>query len=150
MITISRNMRIQAPIDRILDFLGGAKDINVFSASLCDSQDIQQPRILRESRYDWTSKVPEAGFVGGPAPVGRTLYGRLVSQTSSGLKSAVTWTLHSEGPTTLILLHIEYEIPTALLHTTQEQVFIHANEQDVDALLENLKCRAEQVLAHVR
>jgi len=73
---------------------------------------------------------------------------RLVIASTKGFDCTLSWKFQPEMNETRLLLQFEYKTPAALLKKLKEQTILQENEHDLDAVLENVRSRAELELAY--
>lgn len=148
MVKISRDIKIQAPINNVFDFLSEPENLPEIWPNIVEVRNIKRPKIGNNVQYDWTYKMSGMRFDGKSEMVDYALYERMVTKSSKGLTSSIIWKFNKEERETQVMLEIEYEIPAALLNKVNEKIILQENEHDVDAMLENLKSHVELEMAY--
>ena len=143
MISITRSIKIEAPIYDVIDCMGRPGRLETVHSNAAKMQDIQQPTSARDVPYDWRSKMPGMRLDGRSDPADHVLYGQLVTRSEKGPNSAITWSFAADGSATYVTLRIGYEIPPCLLNTGKQRDFVQDCEHDADAILQNMKVRVE-------
>ena len=146
MINISRTIKIQAPIDKVFDCLGGPKTLPGVWFDLVELRNIG-PNTRLGIPHDPPSTTPGLPSEGKSNWSDQSLYGQFVARSQYGLNSTITWAFYVEGGATRVTLRMRYALPYSLLRTGKEQLLMQENERDVDALLENIKRRVERKMA---
>ncbi len=148
MVKISREITIQAALNRVFDFLAEPENLPEIWANLVEVKNIKRPKVGNHIQYDWTYKMSGMRFDGRSEIADFALYERLTSQGLKGPSSTITWKFDKQNSETRVSFEIEYEIPSALLQKVNEKIILQENEHDVDAMLENLKSHVELEMAH--
>jgi uncharacterized membrane protein len=73
----------------------------------------------------------------------------LAFQSTKGLDATVFWKFQPAATATHLTLRFEYEIPSSLLRRIKDEIIVHENENEVDAMLKNIKSRLEMEPAYV-
>ena len=68
---------------------------------------------------------------------------RVVTRTSGGIESLLTFTYEENGIITKVTLEDDYKVPIPVIGKLAEAVIIKMNEQEADTVLANLKLRME-------
>ncbi len=129
MVTIGEAVTINAPVDKIFDYISTPNNLPEFWPSLVEVTDIKSlPKGGYKGRYvykmagihlrgtgEYTEIVPNES---------------LVIMTKGGINSVLTWTFRSQANRTRVGLTVNYEIPVPLLGKLAEVVVKEMNERD--------------------
>lgn len=148
MVKISREMTIQAPLNKVFDFLAEPENLPEIWPDLIEVKNVKRPKIGNNVRYDWAYKMSGMRFDGKSEIVDYVLYERLTTRSLKGPNSTVIWRFGKEKDETRMNFEIEYEIPNPLLQKVSKKIIIQENEHDTDAMLENLKSHLELQMAY--
>lgn len=145
MITVERTVYVDAPMEKVVEYLRPAHLTEIWPGMI-DVTDIEE---LPNGgvRYRYFFKM--AGFkVDGISETseiesGADIY-RRVQKNDGHVSSTIGWMLTREahGGTT-VKVRADYEIPGAMLGKLAEPLIRRLNEREADAMLWNLKDRAE-------
>ena len=142
MVKVSKSITINAPVEKVFDFLGEPTHLPEIWPSLVEIKDVKTlPNGLNTNR--WVYKMAGIRLEGTSADIERVTNERLVSKTEGGVKSTQTWTLQPEGNTTNVTFEVEYTVPIPVLGKLAETVIVKMNEREGDLILANLKARME-------
>ncbi|MFC1872326.1 SRPBCC family protein [Chloroflexota bacterium] len=140
MITIGEAATINAPVEIIFNYISKPDNLPEFWPSLVEIADVQSlPEGGYKARYVY--KMAGVRFIGTGENTEIVTNKSLVSVTTGGINSVLTWTFRSQYNRTKVLLTIEYEIPIPLLGKLAEVIIKKMNEQELTFMLENLKAR---------
>jgi len=141
--TIIRDIRIDAPVDRVFDFLVDPHHLPEIWPNIVDVENVKKAKTNDGFNFGWDYKMAGMQFEGKCETIEQVPYERLVVKTNKGLDSTLTWRFQPSAQQTHVSLKFEYQVPTALLKKTKEEIVLQENEHEVDAMLQNLKTRLE-------
>ncbi len=142
MATAERSIVIQAPAEKICAFIGEPANLPDIWPSMAEVKDVE-PLPNGGHRFRWVYKMAGARFEGASEDVEYVQAQRVVSKTSGGIDSTITWTFVPEAGGTRVTFHAEYTVPIPLLGKLAEVVIARQNEQEGEVILANLKARME-------
>ena len=141
--TIMRDIRIDAPVDRVFDFLVDPRHLPEIWPNVVEVERVKKAKNNDGFNFDWDYKMAGEQFEGKCETIEQIPYERLVLKTNKGLDSTLTWRFQPSAQQTHVTLRFEYQIPTSLLKKIKEEIVQQENEHEVDAMLQNLKTRLE-------
>jgi uncharacterized membrane protein len=141
--TIVRDIRVEAPVDRVFDFLVDPNNLPEVWPNIVEVKNIKKSKDHSGFNFSWLYKMSGLPFEGKCETIEYTPYERLVVKTNKGLDSTITWRFQPTGQETHVTLRFEYQIPSSLLKRMKEEIVIQENEHEVNAMLQNLKSRLE-------
>ena len=146
--TITRDVKVHAPLERVFSFLVDPHNLSEIWPSIVDVKSVKKVKNREGFRFNWNYKMSDVEFEGKCETIEYIPNERLAIKSTKGLDSTITWTLTPAGQETHVNLKFEYQIPASVLKQMDEQTVIEDNEREVDAMLENLKNRLELEPAH--
>lgn len=141
--TIVRDIRVDAPVERVFDFLVDPNNLLEIWPNIVEVKNIKRSKNNEAFNFSWTYKMSGLPFEGKCETIEYTPYERLAFKSNKGLDSTITWRFQPAGRETHVTLRFEYQIPSSLLKRIKEDVVIQENEHEVGAMLQNLKSRLE-------
>jgi uncharacterized membrane protein len=141
--TIIRDIRVEAPVDRVFDFLVDPNNLPEIWPNIVEVKSIKKSKDNSGFNFSWVYKMSGLPFEGKCETIEYTPYERLAVKTNKGLDSTITWRFQPTGQETHVTLRFEYQIPSSLLKRMKEEIVIQENEHEVNAMLQNLKSRLE-------
>jgi len=141
--TIVRDIRVEAPVERVFDFLLDPNNLPEIWPNVIEVKTVKKSKDNEGFNFNWTYKMSGLPFEGKCETIEHIPYERLVFKSNKGLDSTITWRFQPAGRETHVTLRFEYQVPSALLKRIKEEIVIQENEHEVDALLQNLKSRLE-------
>jgi uncharacterized membrane protein len=141
--TIVRDIRVDAPVERVFDFLVDPNYLPEIWPNIIEVKNIKKSKNNEGFNFSWAYKMSGLLFEGKCETIEYTRYDRFVVKSNKGLDSTITWRFQPSGQQTHVTLRFEYQIPSSLLKRINEEVVIRENEHEVDAMLQNLKSRLE-------
>lgn len=144
---IAREVRINAPVEKVFDLIRDPRHLRELWPNLMEVNKVRESN-LGGFDYGWVYRMSDLQIEGKTRVMEYLIHRRLVTQTTKGLQGMTTWNLHDDGEEADLTFEMHYEIPPSLLKGHSEQVLIEKGEKDVEAMLENLKQKAEVELVH--
>ena len=140
MITIGNAVTINAPVDKIFNYISIPNNLPEFWPSLMEITDVQSlPKGGYKARYVY--KMVGISFQGTGEYTEIVPNKSLVIVTKGGISSVLTWAFRSQANRTRVTLTINYEIPVSLLSKLAEAVVKKMNENELTLMLENIRTR---------
>jgi uncharacterized membrane protein len=146
--TITRDVKVHAPLERVFSFLVDPHNLSEIWPSIVDVKSVKKVKNRDGFKFNWNYKMSDVEFEGKCETIEYIPNERIAIKSTKGLDSTITWTLTPVGQETQVNLKFEYQIPASVLKQMDEQTVIEDNEREVDAMLENLKNRLELEPAH--
>jgi len=140
---ITRELRIDAPVDRVFDFLADPHHLLEIWPNIVEVNNVKKSKDNNGFNFSWGYKMAGTQFEGKCETIEYVPYERFAIKTNKGLDSTVLWRFQPSGQQTQITFRFEYQIPSTLLKTIKEQIVVQENEHEVDAMLQNVKTRLE-------
>jgi uncharacterized protein YndB with AHSA1/START domain len=142
MAKLEKSIRINAPVERVFNYINGPSNLPEIWPSMVEAKDIQKlPN--GGNRFRWTYKMAGMRFEGISEDTDVVPNQKVVSKTEGGLESTVTWEIQTEGESTNVSFQAEYIVPIPLLGKLAEAFIVRQNEHEAEVLLANLKARME-------
>ena len=138
MAIIGEAVTINAPVEKIFNYISTPNNLPEFWPSLVEVTDIESlPNGGYKARYVY--KMAGVSFKGTGEYTEIVPNQSLVIVTKGGIKSILTWTLRSQANRTRVTLTINYKIPVPLLSKLAEAVVEKMNKQELTSMLTNLR-----------
>lgn len=147
--TITHDIRIDAPVDQVFNFLVDPRNLTLIWPNVVEVKNVKKSKSSEGFNFNWDYKMSDAQFEGQCETIQYAPYERLAIKSNKGLDSTITWRFQPIGQETRATLTFEYQIPSSLLKQTKEEVILRENEHEVAAMLQNLKTRLELQPVHV-
>jgi len=141
--TIIHDIRVDAPVDRVFEFLVDPHNLPEIWPNIVEVKNVKKSKANEGFNFNWDYKMSGTQFEGKCETIEYTPYERLVVKCNKGLDSTITWRFQPTGRETHVTLKFEYQIPSSLLKRMKEEIVVQENEHEVDAMLQNLKSRLE-------
>ena len=142
MAKMQRSVFVRAPVDKIFGFMDQPATLPEIWPGLIEATDVQRlPNGGKQWR--WTYKMAGLPYKGASEDLEWVENRRVVSKTIGGIDSTFVWTYEPEGEGTRVTVEVEYTIPLPVLGKLAEALVVKLNENDMDALLKNMKKRME-------
>ncbi len=141
--TILHDVRVDASIDKVFNFLGDPHNLPEIWPNIVEVKNVKKAKDNAGFNFNWDYKMSGMQFEGQCETIEVTPRERLVFKSNTGLDSTITWRLQPAGRETNVTLRFEYQIPASLLKRTKEEIVVRENEHEVEAMLQNLKSRLE-------
>jgi uncharacterized protein YndB with AHSA1/START domain len=142
MATLKRSITINAPAEKVFEY--GIEPTNLLEIwpSMIE---VKNKKELPNGgySYDFVYKMAGMRFTGSSEDTEVVPNERLVSISTGGIESTITWTYEPEGGGTKMTTLAEYKIPVPLLGKIAEAFIVKINENESNIILANLKARLE-------
>ena len=142
MAKLEKTITINAPVEKIFNYISQPTNLPEFWPSLVETSDVQElPNGGHSNR--WVYKMAGIRLEGTSEDVEYITNQRLVSKTKGGVESTQTWMFQPEAGGTKVTFNVEYTVPIPVLGKLAEAVIAKMNEHEGDLVLANLKARME-------
>ena len=146
--TITRDIRVKAPVETVFNFLVDPHNLADIWPNIVEVKGVKKARNTNGFKFSWEYKMAGVQFEGKCETIEHVPDERIVIKSTKGLDSTITWTLQPAGQDTQVALKFEYQIPASVLKQAEEEAVVQENEQEVDAMFQNLKGRLELERIH--
>lgn len=142
MAKIEKSLLINAPVEKVFDFMAQPENLPVVWPSLQEVRNVQ-PLPNGGYTYDWTYKMAGIRFEGHAAWTEFVKNQRIVYKNESSIPSTFVWTYQPEAGGTRVTVNVDYTVPNAILGKLAAPVLHKINEQEAETVLANLKAHME-------
>lgn len=142
MTNIRKSIRINAPVDRVYEFMSNPENLVEVWPNMIEVSNVQTKPDGGRS-YDWVYKMAGMKFHGHADTIAVEKNKRSVVKNDRGIPSTFEWTFAGEDGGMLLSVAVEYAIPVPLGQKLAERLVSKMNERDAETLLENVKARVE-------
>ena len=140
MAIIGEAVTVNAPVEKIFNYISKPNNLPEFWPSLVEVTDVQSlPTGGYEARYVY--KMAGIRFKGTGEYTEIVPNKSIVIVTKRGINSVLTWTFRSKDNITRVTLTIKYKIPIPLLGKLAEPLIEKMNELELNLMLANLRAR---------
>jgi carbon monoxide dehydrogenase subunit G len=139
---ISKSLEINAPAERIFDFINTPANFLTVWPSMSEVSNVQRAADGRQT-WDWVYKMVGFPFKGHSKTTDMEKPTRLTVENAGGIPSTLRWTLQKSGSGVKLTLDIDYEIPAPVVGKLAEAVVSRLNEHEATNLLANIKATME-------
>lgn len=148
MAKISREVQIKAPVNKVFDLIYDPNKLPEIWPNLIEIKNVKESH-LGGYDYSWAYNMSGLRLEGKTQVVEFLTNRRLVTKSTKGIDSTVTWDFHGDGDEeSHLTFEMEYEIPASLRNRHPEQLILENNGHEIDAMLRNLKTIAELELVY--
>ena len=142
MATIKSSITINAPVEKVFEYGSKPENMPEVWPSMIEVKNIKELPNGGYS-YDFVYKMAGIRLTGSSEDTEVVPNERVVSISTGGIESTITWTFEPEGGGTKLTTLAEYKIPVPLLGKIAEAFIVKMNENEVDTIMANLKARME-------
>ena len=140
MAIIGEAVTVNAPVEKIFNYISKPNNLPEFWPSLVEVTDVQSlPTGGYEARYVY--KMAGIRFKGTGEYTEIVPNKSIVIVTKGDINSVLTWTFRSKANITRVTLTIDYKIPIPLLGKLAEPLIEKMNERELTLMLANLRAR---------
>ena len=137
--TITRDVLVIAPLERVFNFLVDPHNLAEVWPSIVEVKSVKKAKNNDGFKFNWDYKMADLEFEGKCETIEYIPNERIAIKSTKGLDSTITWSLNPVGENTHITLTFEYQIPASVLKQAEEAAVVQENEREVDAMLQNLR-----------
>ncbi|MFC1941352.1 SRPBCC family protein [Chloroflexota bacterium] len=140
MARIDKEVTVNAPIEKIFNYISEPSNLPEFWPSLMEIKNVQS---LPNGGYSaqWVYKMAGMRFKGAGEYTKIVPNQYFVIEVKGGIRSTITWTFRSRRDITRVTLTIEYKVPIPLLGKLAEAIIVKMNDQEGDLIMANLQAR---------
>ena len=143
MTKVEKTITVNAPAEKIYNYVGKVENLPEVWPSLVEVMDVQSlPNGGNRNR--WAYKMAGMRLEGASEDTERVPNERIVSKTKGGAESTQTWVFQPEAGGTKVTFVVEYTVPIPVLGKIAEAIIVKMNDREGDMLLANLKTRMEE------
>lgn len=139
---INRNISVNAPVERVFDFVADPKNLPEIWPGMIEVKDVKKAT-SGGFDFNWAYKMSGMRFEGKSQTVEFVKGQRLTVKSTKGIEGTLTWRCQPDDGHTRLSYEYDYRIPQPLLNKLNEPIVIRETEHEVDALLENVRTRLE-------
>ncbi|GAF88684.1 unnamed protein product [marine sediment metagenome] len=143
MATVERTISINAPVEKVFDYISEATNGPEFIPSQVEVEYVIRTEEGVGSRYRWVYKLLGIRFEGQSECTEYVPNERIVTETKGGIVSTWTYTFEPEDGGTKLTLVVDYTIPIPVLGRFAEALVLRQNEREADLAMANLKAIME-------
>lgn len=140
---IHKHIEINAPVEKVFDFMGDPKHLLDIWPSMVNVKNIKELESGNQT-YDWTYKMAGLKFEGTSKTIELVENERTVVVNEEGIPSKFVWEYRPHNGGTALDLDVEYTVPTPVLGKLAEKVVVKLNDNEASVMLANLKAVMEQ------
>ena len=142
MAKMEKSVTINAPVQKVFDFMADPRNLPEVWPSMVEVRDVQ-PAPAGGYNFGWTYKMAGMRYEGASETTEFIANQHNVTESKKGIQSKFTWDYKPEAGGTKLNVRVEYTVPVPLLGKLAEAFIIKQNDHESDALLANLKARME-------
>ena len=138
MVTVEREIRIDAPPEKVFAYLEDPRHLPEFWPSMVEVKDITElPK--GGHRFVWLYKMAGMPFEGETETIEFKAYEHFVHKITGEFPVVFDWTFRPDNGATIVTVKAEYEIPQTVLGKFKEPFIRKLNEREADIFAANLK-----------
>ena len=139
---IVQEIAINAPLEKVFNYINKPSNLPQIWPSFIG---VKNEELLPNGgfRFEWTYKM------GGFPLEGKAEYIDIVPnfwfscRTFGAVESKITWIFRYIGFQTIVILHIDYWVPSPSIVRLAEKIVLDINEKEAELILENLRVKCE-------
>jgi uncharacterized protein YndB with AHSA1/START domain len=146
MIKLTKEIVIAAPPEAVFDVIDDTANLPELWRNLSNIRNLKRiPNGGHSFQFDYT--MAGVRVEGSSVDLEHVRPGRIVTRTTGGVISTLTWAFRpiSYGTETDLSLEIEYQVPVPLVGQLAEIIVAKINENDIVYMLNFLKLKSEGV-----
>jgi len=143
MTKVERAITINAPVEKVFDYMTEASNLPEIWPSMVEVKDVKRTPEHIGTTFQWVYKMAGMRFEGSSTVIEYVANQREVTKSERGIPSTFVWTYQPEDGGTRLTVEVEYTIPVPLLGKLAEAFIAKQNEHEAEVMLANLKARME-------
>ena len=143
MVKVERSILINAPVEKVFDYMADVHSNVEYIPGMIDVRDIQETPNHVGTHFKWTYKMAGIKFDGETTVLEWEQYKRVVTDSKGGIKAKWYFTFGREAAGSKLSIAVEYEVPMPVLGKLAEAVVRRQNEKELELTLSNVKARVE-------
>jgi len=142
MTTAKKSIIVNAPLEKVFQYLDDPLSMLEYWPSMVDVRDIQ---VLPNGgrKLNWTYKMAGIRLEGSSEDIEYEPRHRSVSKSSGGIDAIHTVVMEPAGSGTRVEWSVDYTIPMPVFGKLAEAVIVKLNDHELDSILSNIKTRME-------
>ncbi len=137
-----RSVDIQAPVDRVYEFMTTPTNLPSVWPNMLSVGNVQR-NVDGANSFDWTYKMAGMHLHGHSRPLDVKRNELIVTRNDEGVPSTFRWIFQPKGASTRLTVEIEYTLPLPVLGKIAEAFVAKVNEHDIESMLANAKASLE-------
>jgi len=141
--TVERTISINAPVEKVFEYISDATNQPEFIPSQVESEFVIRTEEGVGSQTRWVYKLLGIRFKGESTCTEYVPNERIVTESRGGIVSTWTYTFEPEDGGTKLTMVVDYTIPIPVLGKFAEALVLRQNEREADLANANLKAIME-------
>jgi ribosome-associated toxin RatA of RatAB toxin-antitoxin module len=143
MVKVERSILINAPVEKVFDYMADVHSNVEFIPGMIDVRDIQETPGHVGTHFKWTYKMAGIKFDGETTVLEWDQYKKVVTESKGGIKSKWCFMYGPETSGSKLSAVVEYEVPVPVLGKLAEVIVRRQNEKELELALSNVKAHVE-------
>lgn len=142
MAMIQRTAFIQAPVEKVFDYLNDPRKLPEYWPGVIEVMDVQ-PLPNGGTCFKYFYKMAGVRLEGKSEDTEIIPLKRMVSVSSGGLDAKITWEVEPADGGTRVKFENIYTVPLPVVGKIAETMLVRLNEHEADTIMTNLKVHME-------
>lgn len=142
MAILQKEILIKAPVEEIFEFVADTPRLSEVWPSLTVVKRWERDE-NGLAKFDFEYMMAGMTFRGTNVDLEYTPNEKIVTQSTTGLESTITWEFSPQTAGTLVTFSAEYKVPLPIIGALAESAIVSMNSMDIELLLSSLKRRLE-------
>ena len=142
MARIEKTITINAPVEKVFDYVDDPTNLPEIWPSLIDVMDVERLP-AGGTKFRWRYKMAGVRVEGTSEAIEFVVNQRTVSRNEGGVSSTITWVFEPEDGGTKVTNAVDYAVHVPVLRKLAESFLVRVNENEAEMILANLKARME-------
>ena len=143
MVKVEGSILLNAPVEKVFDYLADPKANVEVMPSMVDVRDIEDPPGHVGGHFHWTYKMAGIKFDGETRVLEWEKNNHVVTESKGGIRSKWRFSYEPAAQGSKLTIAVEYEVPVPVLGKLAEAVVRRQNEKELELVLSNVKARVE-------
>lgn len=146
MSTVSRKIMINAPIEKVFQFVTSPDNWTKYVTSLVDVRDVSSPGVEKGTTFVWQYRMLGMNFGGKGTIIENVKSSKFGMKMEGGFPITENYTFQQIGGGTELTVEVKYEIPGKIMQVVAKSSVIEKlNQKEADGVLDKVKMLCEEL-----
>ena len=146
MATISRKIQINAPLEKVFQFVVSPDNWTKYVTSLVDVRDVSSPGVEKGTTFAWKYRMLGMDFGGKGTVTENVKNEKFGMKMEGGFPITENYSFSAVSGGTELTVEVIYETPSRILQAVSKSGLVEKlNQKEADAVLEKIKILCEEI-----
>lgn len=146
MATILRKIQINAPVEKVFQFVTSPDNWTKYVTSLVDVRDVSSPGVEKGTTFVWKYRMLGMDFGGKGTVTENVKNEKFGMKMEGGFPITENYGFHRAGGGTELTVEVIYETPSRIMQAVSKSGLVEKlNQKEADGVLEKVKMFCEEL-----